>query len=115
MSSTPSLTGIDLAEDAELAARGADNPRVVALDGEVSNSTHADEFVHLFPDRYFEMYSARQQMVAGTLLNAGPQKVWLTHLAVREMPGSGAPGELLSASGVDAGPAAAARALLNAR
>src|SRR6201992_2908357 len=50
-----------------LAALGADNPRVVALDGEVSNSTHADEFAHLFPDRYFEMYIAEQQMVAAAV------------------------------------------------
>jgi transketolase len=50
-----------------LAALGADNPRVVALDGEVSNSTHADEFAHLFPDRYFEMYIAEQQMVASAV------------------------------------------------
>ena len=50
-----------------LAALGADNPRVVALDGEVSNSTHADEFAHLFPERYFEMYIAEQQMVASAV------------------------------------------------
>ncbi|HEY6501631.1 MAG TPA: transketolase [Streptosporangiaceae bacterium] len=50
-----------------LAALGADNPRVVALDGEVSNSTHADEFAHLVPERYFEMYIAEQQMVASAV------------------------------------------------
>jgi transketolase len=47
-----------------LAALGARDPRVVALDGEVSNSTHADEFAKHFPDRYFEMFIAEQQMVA---------------------------------------------------
>jgi transketolase len=47
-----------------LKALGADHPRVVALDGEVSNSTHADEFAHAYPDRYFEMFIAEQQMVA---------------------------------------------------
>jgi transketolase len=42
--------------------------------------------------------------------------VWLTHLAVREMPGSGTPAELLAESGIDAEHiAAAARDLLNAR
>ncbi len=47
-----------------LVALGADHPRVVALDGEVSNSTYADEFAHAFPDRYFEMFIAEQQLVA---------------------------------------------------
>jgi transketolase len=50
-----------------LAALGADHPRVVALDGEVSNSTYANEFAHLFPERYFEMYIAEQQMVAAAV------------------------------------------------
>jgi transketolase len=35
----------------------------VALDGEVRNSTHADQFAHAFPDRYFEMFIAEQQML----------------------------------------------------
>jgi transketolase len=47
-----------------LLALGARDPRVVVLDGEVSNSTHADEFAHAYPDRYFEMFIAEQQMVA---------------------------------------------------
>ncbi|WNM33706.1 transketolase [Streptomyces sp. Li-HN-5-11] len=47
-----------------LAALGARDDRVVALDSEVSNSTHADEFAHAFPDRYFEMFIAEQQMIA---------------------------------------------------
>ncbi len=47
-----------------LVALGARDPRVVVLDGEVSNSTYADEFARAFPDRYFEMFIAEQQMVA---------------------------------------------------
>ena len=47
-----------------LVALGARDPRVVALDGEVSNSTYADEFAHAYPDRYFEMFIAEQQLVA---------------------------------------------------
>src|SRR6266571_2338963 len=39
-------------------------PDVVAMDGEVSNSTHADEFAKAFPDRYFEIFIAEQQLVA---------------------------------------------------
>ena len=37
---------------------------VVALDGEVSNSTYAEIFRDAHPDRYFECYIAEQQMVA---------------------------------------------------
>ena len=40
---------------------------VVALDGEVSNSTFAEEFRDAIPDRYFEMYIAEQQMVASAV------------------------------------------------
>ena len=43
---------------------GARDNQVVALDGEVSNSTHADEFARAFPERYFEMFIAEQQLVA---------------------------------------------------
>jgi transketolase len=39
-------------------------PDVVAMDGEVSNSTHSDEFAKAFPDRFFEIYIAEQQLVA---------------------------------------------------
>ena len=47
-----------------LVALGARDDRIVALDGEVSNSTYADEFTSAFPDRYFEMFIAEQQLVA---------------------------------------------------
>jgi transketolase len=50
-----------------LAALGAENPRVVALDGEVSNSTHADEFAEAYPERYFEMFIAEQQMIGAAV------------------------------------------------
>ncbi|HEX3588663.1 MAG TPA: transketolase [Pseudonocardiaceae bacterium] len=46
---------------------GATRSWVVALDGEVSNSTHADEFAKAYPDRYFEMYIAEQQLVAAAV------------------------------------------------
>jgi transketolase len=42
-------------------------PDVVALDGEVSNSTHSDEFKKAYPDRFFEMFIAEQQMVAAAV------------------------------------------------
>jgi transketolase len=47
-----------------LVALGDRDQRVVALDGEVSNSTYASEFARAYPDRYFEMFIAEQQMVA---------------------------------------------------
>ena len=47
-----------------LVALGARDDKVVALDGEVSNSTYASEFAAAFPERYFEMFIAEQQMVA---------------------------------------------------
>ncbi|MFJ9729630.1 transketolase [Streptomyces sp. NPDC101209] len=50
-----------------LRALGRINPRVVALDSEVSNSTHTDEFAKAYPDRYFEMFIAEQQMVAAAV------------------------------------------------
>jgi len=42
-------------------------PKVVALDGEVSNSTHADEFAKKYPERFFEMFIAEQMMVAAAV------------------------------------------------
>ena len=47
-----------------LVALGGRDPLVVALDGEVNNSTFTSEFAVAFPDRYFEMFIAEQQMVA---------------------------------------------------
>jgi transketolase len=50
-----------------LAALGTARPDVVALDGEVSNSTFAETFAKAHPDRFFEMYIAEQQMVAAAV------------------------------------------------
>ena len=47
-----------------LAALGAARGDVVALDGEVSNSTFSEIFRAAHPDRYFECYIAEQQMIA---------------------------------------------------
>jgi transketolase len=49
-----------------LAALGV-RPDVVAMDGEVSNSTFADEFAAKYPARYFEMFIAEQQLVAAAV------------------------------------------------
>ena len=46
-----------------LLAIGYARPDVIVTDAEVSNSTHADEFKKAFPDRFFEMFIAEQQML----------------------------------------------------
>jgi transketolase len=50
-----------------LAAVGAARSDVVALDGEVSNSTFAEIFAKAHPERFFEMFIAEQQMVAAAI------------------------------------------------
>jgi transketolase len=50
-----------------LAALGTARGDVVALDGEVSNSTFAEIFAKAHPERYFEMYIAEQQLVAAAV------------------------------------------------
>jgi transketolase len=52
---------------AALVSLGARNDRIVAMDGEVSNSTGTAEFAQHFPDRYFEMFIAEQQLVAAAV------------------------------------------------
>jgi transketolase len=56
-----------LAYGEALKAVGAADPKVVGLDGEVSNSTYAEIFAKAFPERYFEMFIAEQQMVAAAV------------------------------------------------
>ena len=50
-----------------LRALGAARSDVVVLDAEVSNSTHAEDFGKAFPDRFFEMYIAEQQLLAAAI------------------------------------------------
>jgi transketolase len=50
-----------------LAALGGERRDIVALDGEVSNSTYAEIFAAAHPERYFEMYIAEQQMIAAAV------------------------------------------------
>jgi transketolase len=56
-----------LAYGEALTALGSLRGDVVALDGEVSNSTHSELFREAHPDRYFEMFIAEQQMIAGAV------------------------------------------------
>ncbi|MFC8089205.1 transketolase [Streptomyces sp. NPDC057301] len=50
-----------------LAALGTGRGDVVALDGEVSDSTRAEFFAKEHPDRFFECYIAEQQLVAAAV------------------------------------------------
>ena len=48
---------------AAVGARG----NLVGLDGEVDNSTHLEEFAKAYPERYFEIYIAEQQLLAAAV------------------------------------------------
>ncbi|MER7931374.1 MULTISPECIES: transketolase [unclassified Streptomyces] len=50
-----------------LAALGTARADIVALDGEVGDSTRTELFGKEHPDRYFEFYIAEQQLVAGAV------------------------------------------------
>jgi transketolase len=56
-----------LAYGEAITALGAMRGDVVALDGEVSNSTHSELFRNAHEDRYFEMFIAEQQLVAAAV------------------------------------------------
>ena len=65
-----------------LAAVGSANGKVVAVDGEVSNSTFAEIFKAAHPDRFFEMYIAEQQMAAAAVgLQARGYRVYASSFA----------------------------------
>jgi transketolase len=69
--------GMDYEPDAKVAPRKAygqalarlalAHPDMVVLDAEVSNSTHAEEFKKVAPERFFEMYIAEQNMAGAAL------------------------------------------------
>lgn len=52
-----------LAYGTALAKIGANNPRVIALDGDTKNSTFADKLKNVYPDRYIECFIAEQNLV----------------------------------------------------
>ncbi|WP_436715581.1 transketolase [Roseiconus lacunae] len=76
-------------------------PELIALDGEVCNSTRAKTFRDAFPDRFFEMFIAEQNMVgAATGLALRGKTVFVSTFAaflsrafdqIRMAPYSGAP------------------------
>ena len=52
---------------AALAALGASDPRVVALDADVKNSTFSDRFEQQHPERFYQTHIAEQVMVGAAL------------------------------------------------
>ncbi len=50
-----------------LAALGAADPRIVALDADVGNSTFSQTFERAHPDRFFETYIAEQAMIGAAM------------------------------------------------
>ncbi len=50
-----------------LVALGKANGKVVAIDGEVGNSTYTEEFSTELPDRFFQLFIAEQQMAAAAV------------------------------------------------
>jgi transketolase len=50
-------------------------PNLVSLDGEVSNSTYAEIFAAAYPQRFFEMFIAEQNMVGAGLGLASRDKI----------------------------------------
>ncbi|HET9371249.1 MAG TPA: transketolase [Vicinamibacterales bacterium] len=52
---------------AALAALGAVDPRVVALDADVKNSTYSEKFEKAYPDRFYQFFIAEQVMVGAAM------------------------------------------------
>ena len=61
------LIATRLAYGDALLALGEVNEKIVALDGEMSNSTYSEKFSKKFPTRYFEMFIAEQNMITTAL------------------------------------------------
>lgn len=61
------LVATRLAYGDALLALGETNEKIVALDAEMSNSTYSEKFAKKFPERYFEMFIAEQNMITAAL------------------------------------------------
>ncbi len=60
---------------AALVKLGEANPRVVALDADVKNSTFTDKFGKKFPERFFETFIAEQNMIGAGVGLASQGKI----------------------------------------
>jgi transketolase len=54
---------------------GKTNPRVVALDGDVKNSTHTEDFEKVAPERFFQGFIAEQNMMGAAMGFAARGKI----------------------------------------
>ena len=68
-----------LAYGEELVALGKENPNVVALDADLSKSTMSTLFQSAFPDRFFEMGIAEQNMLSTAAGLAVSGKIAFAH------------------------------------
>ncbi len=57
---------------------GKTDPKIVVFDAEVSNSTYAEKFAKQYPERFFEMFIAEQNMISAAL---GAAKIGFTPFA----------------------------------
>ena len=71
LSAPPYTTGDSVATreafGSALARLGAVDDRIVALDGDVGNSTFSEKFEHQFPQRFYECYIAEQVMIGAAM------------------------------------------------
>ncbi len=64
-----------------LVAVGKVNPNIVALDGDVKNSTFSEKFLAAFPERFFECFIAEQNMVGAAVGLAVRGKIFASSFA----------------------------------
>src|SRR5262249_2595172 len=50
-----------------LAKLGEADPRIVALDADVKNSTFSEKFEHALPDRFYQNFIAEQAMIGASM------------------------------------------------
>jgi len=58
-----------------LVKAAAQDPRIVALDGDTKNSTFSEKLLKAYPDRFFEMFIAEQNMVGAATGMAARGKI----------------------------------------
>merc|ERR1712037_580335 len=86
-----------------LAKLAATHPRVVALDGDMKNSTFSQSIKKVDQNRYIECFICEQNLVGvGIGVACRDRNVVVKKLAVNAVPRSGPPMELLEMFGISA-------------
>src|SRR6202012_3854882 len=110
------LRAAEILQGEGIAARVIDLYSVKPVDAETLLAAAAATGGRIFTAEDHHPEGGLGAAVADALLGAGQQDLKLSRLAIREMPGSGTPEELLAWAGIDAEPiAAAARALTSTK